>query len=167
MLDEQGLPAATLRLGIASFTAGQAHLCPTRVDAPLIESLKTLIPLAPLHLPGGIAGIEAALKLAYRRSCTSPVSIPRFTPILARICGALRAPEVGLYDEGVQAVTVFYARLSYEYVLSRLGDPAPARPDRGSPRQWREPRGDPGWKIRGHHDELHARRRYPHGHAIR
>ncbi len=43
---------------------GERFTEPTLVDETLIEELKELIPLAPLHNPANIAGIESMLKLA-------------------------------------------------------------------------------------------------------
>ncbi|PTN36842.1 acetate kinase [Desulfonatronum sp. SC1] len=42
---------------------GEAFSAPTLVDEAVIEGIKAQIPLAPLHNPGGLAGIETALRL--------------------------------------------------------------------------------------------------------
>jgi acetate kinase len=42
---------------------GQRFVAPTRIDPPVIEALRSLIPLAPIHNPANIAGIEVALEL--------------------------------------------------------------------------------------------------------
>ncbi len=42
---------------------GEAFSAPTLVDDAVIEGIKAQIPLAPLHNPGGLAGIETALRL--------------------------------------------------------------------------------------------------------
>lgn len=42
---------------------GESFSAPTLVDAAVITGIKAQIPLAPLHNPGGLAGIETALRL--------------------------------------------------------------------------------------------------------
>ena len=42
---------------------GESFSAPTLVDDAVIEGIKAQIPLAPLHNPGGLAGIETALRL--------------------------------------------------------------------------------------------------------
>lgn len=42
---------------------GEDFSAPTLVDETVIEGIKAQIPLAPLHNPGGLAGIETALRL--------------------------------------------------------------------------------------------------------
>jgi acetate kinase len=42
---------------------GEAFSAPTLVNAAVIAGIKAQIPLAPLHNPGGLAGIETALRL--------------------------------------------------------------------------------------------------------
>src|ERR1019366_1767525 len=41
---------------------GAEHTAPARVDAALLESLRALVPFAPLHLPAEIRAVEAVLK---------------------------------------------------------------------------------------------------------
>lgn len=42
---------------------GESFSRSTRIDQSVIEGIKALVPLAPLHNPGGLAGIETALRL--------------------------------------------------------------------------------------------------------
>ena len=122
LLDERGLPAATL-VGHRVVHGGQAHLRPTRVDAELLESLRALIPLAPLHLPGSIVGIEAArarLPKVPHVACFDTSFHANLPEHAARFALPGR-----LYDEGVRRYG--FHGLSYEYVLSTLGDPPPSR----------------------------------------
>ena len=42
---------------------GESFSAPTLVNEAVIETIKAQIPLAPLHNPGGLAGIETALRL--------------------------------------------------------------------------------------------------------
>ena len=122
LLEEQGLPAATL-VGHRVVHGGQTHLYPTRVDGQLLESLRALIPLAPLHLPGGILGIEAALARLPKVPHVACFDTS-FHAGLPEYAARFALPS-RLYDEGVRRYG--FHGLSYEYVLSRLGDPPPAR----------------------------------------
>ena len=42
---------------------GESFSRPTLIDQKVIEGIRELVPLAPLHNPGGLAGIETALRL--------------------------------------------------------------------------------------------------------
>ncbi len=42
---------------------GRLFVAPTRIDTEVVAALRSLIPLAPLHNPANIAGIEVALRL--------------------------------------------------------------------------------------------------------
>ena len=57
-LGEHGLPSPAA-VGHRLVHGGPDHAAPERVDARLMEALRGLIPLAPLHLPSEIAVIEA------------------------------------------------------------------------------------------------------------
>jgi acetate kinase len=122
LLEEQGLPDATL-VGHRVVHGGRTHLYPTRVDSHLLESLRALIPLAPLHLPGGILGIEAALARLPKVPHVACFDTS-FHAGLPEYAARFALPS-RLYDEGVRRYG--FHGLSYEYVLSRLGDPPPAR----------------------------------------
>jgi acetate kinase len=53
--------ADVVAVGHRAVHGGEAFRQPVRIDAGVIEKLRDLSPLAPLHNPPGIAGIEAAM----------------------------------------------------------------------------------------------------------
>ena len=53
--------ADVVAVGHRAVHGGEAFRQPVRIDAGVIEKLRDLSPLAPLHTPPGIAGIEAAM----------------------------------------------------------------------------------------------------------
>jgi acetate kinase len=122
LLDEQALPKASV-VGHRVVHGGREHLTPTRIDGALLESLKHLLPLAPLHLPAAIAGIEAAsqhLPDLPQVACFDTAFHANMPEYAARFALPARFYEDGLRRYGFHG-------LSYEYVLSTLGDPPPAR----------------------------------------
>src|SRR5262249_37635705 len=58
LLERRGLPALDA-VGHRLVHGGPTHTTPERLDARLMESLRELAPLAPLHLPGELSVIEA------------------------------------------------------------------------------------------------------------
>ena len=122
LLADQALPEATL-IGHRVVHGGSEHLAPARIDAALVESLKGLIPLAPLHQPSAIAGMEATLA----RLPGVPQVACFDTSFHARLPEhAARFPlPAALYEAGVRRYG--FHGLSYEYVLSTLGTPPPER----------------------------------------
>jgi acetate kinase len=94
-----------------------------RVDASLLRELRELIPLAPLHLPSAIQGIDA---VAARFPGLPQVAC--FDTAFHR-----RMPEVAqrlplshdLWDQGVRRYG--FHGLSYEYIVSTLGNRAQGR----------------------------------------
>jgi acetate kinase len=54
--------ADVVAVGHRAVHGGEAFRQPVRIDAGVIDKLRELSPLAPLHNPPGIAGIEAAMK---------------------------------------------------------------------------------------------------------
>lgn len=97
---------------------GQRHVAPERVTPALVAELRALIPLAPLHLPSGVAGVEAvaagfpALPQAVCFDTTFHRGLPEVTRRLAL------PRELG-DAAGIQRFG--FHGLSYEYVLERLG----------------------------------------------
>ncbi len=122
MLEEQGLPAASV-VGHRIVHGGREHLVPTRIDSALLESLKQLVPLAPLHLPAAIAGIEATTQHVPgvpQVACFDTAFHAGMPEHAARFALPAR-----LYAEGVRRYG--FHGLSYEYIMSTLGEPPPAR----------------------------------------
>ena len=58
LLGDHALPAPA-GVGHRLVHGGRTHVAPERVTSGLIAELRALIPLAPLHLPSGLAGVEA------------------------------------------------------------------------------------------------------------
>src|SRR5213083_903823 len=102
---------------------GPHHSAAERVNASLLRELRELIPFAPLHLPSAIQGIDA---VAARFPGLAQVAC--FDTAFHR-----RMPEVAqrlplshdLWDEGVRRYG--FHGLSYEYIVSTLGDRAQGR----------------------------------------
>ena len=119
------------RLKLPSFEAvghrivhgGQHHVAPERVTPALLADLKNLIPFAPLHMPGGIEGIEA---VAARHPKLPQVVCfdTAFHRGLPERAERLPLPRE-LYDEGVRRYG--FHGISYEYILQALGAEVPTR----------------------------------------
>ena len=115
-LDAHRLPAPDA-VGHRLVHGGPLYRAPERVNARLLEALRTLVPFAPLHLPGEIDGIEAVA----RRFPELPqvvcfdTAFHRDMPELAQ-----RFPLPGaLWDAGIRRYG--FHGLSYEYVVYELG----------------------------------------------
>ncbi|MEP7051894.1 MAG: acetate/propionate family kinase [Pseudomonadota bacterium] len=122
LLEEHGLPRASV-VGHRVVHGGRGHSAPARIDGTLLESLKQLVPLAPLHLPSAIAGIEATaerLPGVPQVACFDTAFHAGMPEHAARFALPAR-----LFGEGVRRYG--FHGLSYEYVLSTLGEPPPAR----------------------------------------
>jgi acetate kinase len=122
LLDARALPQPTL-IGHRVVHGGRDHLAPARIDAVLLDGLRALIPLAPLHQPAAISAIEATLA----RLPSVPQVACFDTAFHAHIPEyAARFPlPAALYEAGIRRYG--FHGLSYEYVLSTLGKPPPAR----------------------------------------
>jgi len=102
---------------------GADHSAPERVDGRLLADLRALVPLAPLHLPGAVAGIEAvAARFPHLpQAACFDTAFHRLMPELAQRFALPGA----LWEEGVRRYG--FHGLSYEYVLDALGDAARGR----------------------------------------
>jgi acetate kinase len=102
---------------------GAHHVAPEIVTPALVADLKNLIPFAPLHMPGGIEGIEA---------------VAARYPILPQVacfdtafhCGMPERAERfplprELWDVGIRRYG--FHGISYEYILQALGADVPPR----------------------------------------
>jgi acetate kinase len=96
---------------------------PTRVDATLLTDLERLVPLAPLHLPAAIAGMRAA---AARWPGVTQVACfdTAFHATLPEVAWRLPLPDALVGDE---VRRYGFHGLSYEYVMSVLGESRPPR----------------------------------------
>jgi len=108
-------------LGLAAVGHRVAHGgpecdCPKPVTPALLAQLHRLVPLAPLHLPANIAGIEAvcAARPDLLQVACFDTSFHHGMPRLARLSGLPRAMQ----DAGLRRYG--YHGLSYEYILGAL-----------------------------------------------
>ncbi|MCZ6621210.1 MAG: acetate/propionate family kinase [Deltaproteobacteria bacterium] len=102
---------------------GTDHAAPERVDARLLDTLRRLVALAPLHLPCEIQVIEAvATRLpGLAQVACFDTAFHRRMPELAQ-----RFPLPGdLWNEGLRRYG--FHGLSYEYVVEKLGSEAQSR----------------------------------------
>ncbi|WP_042264189.1 acetate/propionate family kinase [Paraburkholderia heleia] len=97
---------------------GLHHISPVRIDAAIVEELRRLIPLAPLHQPHCLAAIVAVLKL-------NP-QVPQFACFdtafhctQPEVAAAFALPR-GLSAAGIRRYG--FHGLSYEYIASVLPD---------------------------------------------
>jgi len=94
---------------------------PRLIDADVVEKLKRLIPLAPLHQPHNIAGIEAAMQAfphAPQVACFD-TAFHRTHPFVSDTF----ALPPSYYEEGVRRYG--FHGLSYEYITRKLMSVAP------------------------------------------
>jgi acetate kinase len=123
-LDQVGPLAARLgAVGHRIVHGGPDHLGPARIDPRLLARLRALVPLAPLHLPAAIQGIET---VAQRRPDLPQVACfdTAFHATLPEVAWRIPLPE----DVARKDVRRYgFHGLSYEYALSTLERPIPRR----------------------------------------
>ena len=116
LLKKSALPRATV-VGHRVVHGGQSHVLPCLVDDALLHSLRQLVPLAPLHLPVGILGLEAALQHMPNVPHVACFDTAFHAQLPER---AARYPlPAAFYAEGVRRYG--FHGLSYEFVMSTLG----------------------------------------------
>jgi acetate kinase len=96
---------------------GTEHSTPARVDAALLESLRALVPFAPLHLPAEIRAIEAVQKRWSTRlqvACFDTSFHRTLSPVAQRYALPDDVERLGLHRYGFHG-------LSYEYVVASVG----------------------------------------------
>jgi len=115
-LDELGLPSPDA-VGHRIVHGGAEHTAPAMVDDALIDSLRKLVPFAPLHLPGELQGIEAvaARYPAIRQVACFDTAFHRGMPERAERFPLPR----GLWEQGIRRYG--FHGLSYEYVVGEIG----------------------------------------------
>jgi acetate kinase len=100
---------------------GPDHRSPALVDERLLEDLRKLVPLAPLHQPHNLSGVEAA-----RRAFPHAPQVACFDTAFHRghafAVDSFALPRE-LYESGVRRYG--FHGLSYEYVARRIRDLAP------------------------------------------
>lgn len=125
VLDElavSSLPRPTV-VGHRLVHGGSKFTEPTEVDETALQELDALVTLAPLHLPPAIALLRAA-----RTSLPQALHVACFdTAFHGRLpVNAARFPlPLELYERGIKRYG--FHGISYEYVLSMLAPPLPAR----------------------------------------
>jgi len=122
MLDDGGFRDFSV-IGHRVVHGGAAHTEPELVDRKLVESLQSLTPIAPLHLPAAVAAMEAVRKrfVGVPQVACFDTAFHRTMPEVAR-----RLPIAEeLHREGVRRYG--FHGLSYEYVMSVLGANPPGR----------------------------------------
>ena len=117
LLGEHALPAPA-GVGHRLVHGGRRHVAPERVTPALIADLRALIPLAPLHLPSGLAGVEAVTARfpALPQAVCFDTAFHRDLPEVAR---RLPLPRALADAAGIERFG--FHGLSYEYVVERLG----------------------------------------------
>ena len=102
---------------------GPHHVAPELVTPALIDDLKSLIPFAPLHMPGGIEGIEA---VAARHPKLPQVACfdTAFHRGMPERAERFPLPRE-LWDAGIRRYG--FHGISYEYILKALGAEVPPR----------------------------------------
>ena len=116
LLGRQALPEPA-GVGHRLVHGGLAHAAPERVTPALLAALRRLVPLAPLHMPSGLAGVEA---VAARYPTVPQVvcfdtAFHRDLPDVAR-----RLPLPSSLPPAALRRFGFHG-LSYEYVVAQLG----------------------------------------------
>jgi len=102
---------------------GANHVAPELVTSALLTDLKRLIPFAPLHMPGGIEGIEAVAARYPKLPQVACFDTAFHRGMPAR---AERFPlPRELYDAGVRRYG--FHGISYEYIMQALGADVPGR----------------------------------------
>ena len=102
---------------------GPHYTSPERISPEVLNALKTLVPLAPLHLPGQIELVEA---IASRYANLPQVACfdTAFHAAMPEVARRFPIPRE-LWQQGIQRYG--FHGLSYEYVLSTLGDEGKGR----------------------------------------
>ena len=102
---------------------GASHVAPELVTPALLDDLKSLIPFAPLHMPGGIEGIEA---VAARHPKLPQVACfdTAFHRGMPECAERFPLPRE-LWDAGIRRYG--FHGISYEYIMQALGADVPSR----------------------------------------
>ena len=125
-LERTGVRKRLLAVGHRIVHGGTVHAAPMILNAGVLEELRALIPLAPLHQPHNLAGIEAA-----QRAFPSLPQIGCFDTAFHRghafVNDAYALPRA-FYDRGLRRFG--FHGLSYEFIARRLSSIAPDLADR-------------------------------------
>ena len=102
---------------------GASHVAPELVTPQLVDELKGLIPFAPLHMPGGIEGIEA-VAAGHPKLPQVACFDTAFHRKMPETAQRFPLPR-DLFDAGVRRYG--FHGISYEYIMQALGADVPAR----------------------------------------
>ena len=113
----EAFPRTTIEAIGHRIVHGGTHYCePVLIDAALLKNLESFIPLAPLHQPHNIAGIQAAQK-AFPNVCQVACFDTAFHRGHDFVNEAYALPRK-YYDQGLRRFG--FHGLSYEYIVRRL-----------------------------------------------
>ena len=120
-LRQAGYKSSVAAVGHCVVHGGLNLVEPKLIDASVIATLKELIPLAPLHEPHNIAGIEAAMKAfpSTPQVACFDTAFHRSHPFIDDTYALPRS----FYEEGVRRYG--FHGLSYEYIVRKLREIAP------------------------------------------
>jgi acetate kinase len=122
LLAECGEAAPTL-VGHRVVHGGVHYREPIRIDAAVVATLRTLVSLAPHHMPAAIASIDA-IQVRYPNLPQFACFDTAFHARMPELAQRLPLPQ-RFHQEGVRRYG--FHGLSYEYVLSCFGARPPAR----------------------------------------
>ncbi len=120
-LEKIGYASGIVAVGHRVVHGGPDLTVPMLVDDAALAKLRTLIPLAPLHQPHNIAGIEAAMKAfpSTPQVACFDTSFHRSHPFVSDTFALPRS----YYEEGVRRYG--FHGLSYEYITRQIFSIAP------------------------------------------
>jgi acetate kinase len=120
-LKKAGYDSSVVAVGHRIVHGGPDFAEPVRIDDATLAKLKALIPLAPLHQPHNVAGIEAAMKAfpSTPQVACFDTAFHRSHPFVNDTYALPRS----YYDEGVRRYG--FHGLSYEFITRKLRTIAP------------------------------------------
>ncbi len=120
-LKKAGYDSSIAAVGHRIVHGGPDYAEPVLIDGATLAKLKALIPLAPLHQPHNVAGVEAAMKAfpSMPQVACFDTAFHRSQPFINDTYALPRA----YYDEGVRRYG--FHGLSYEFIARKLRTIAP------------------------------------------
>jgi acetate kinase len=120
-LKKAGYDSSIAAVGHRIVHGGPDYAEPIRIDDATLAKLKALIPLAPLHQPHNVAGVEAAMKAfpSTPQVACFDTAFHRTHPFINDTYGLPRS----YYDEGIRRYG--FHGLSYEFITRKLRTIAP------------------------------------------
>ena len=120
-LKKAGYDSSIAAVGHRILHGGPDYAEPIRIDDATLAKLKALIPLAPLHQPHNVAGVEAAMKAfpSTPQVACFDTAFHRTHPFINDTYGLPRS----YYDEGIRRYG--FHGLSYEFITRKLRTIAP------------------------------------------